>query len=122
MRVLMKNIVFLLKGVQEKMTDKAYDDMKNENGRNDKGSLNYDITKHEDMDVEVDVLNTMQHSRTTKIPSHRVESDFLRIMDSDDVSKEEMEEYSSTSHGGTLWNNKIFPDLYFISKCFNSLF
>ena len=86
--------------------------MENENGRNDKGSLNYDITKHEDMYVEVDKLNTTQHRRTTKIPSHRIENDFLRMMDSDDISEEEMEEYSSTGHGGALWNDKIFPDLY----------
>ena len=86
--------------------------MENENGRNDKGTLNYNITKHEDMDGEVDVLDIIQNRRTTKIPSHRIESDFLRMMDSDDVSEEEMEEYRSTSHGGALWNDKIFPDLY----------
>ena len=99
--------------------------MENKNGRNDKGILNYDITKHEDMDVESDVLNTIQHRRTTKIPSHRIESDFLRMMDSDDVSKEEMEEHSSTSHEGALWNQKMFPDLNvcrIVSKWFDSLF
>ena len=52
--------------------------------------------------MEGDLYDTVQRSRTTKMPSYRIESDFLRMMDSDDVSEEELEEYSSTSHGSKL--------------------
>ena len=64
--------------------------------------MNHDITSFKDRDMEGDLYDTVQRSRTTKMPSYRIESDFLRMMDSDDVSEEELEEYSSTSHGSKL--------------------
>ena len=90
--------------LQENRTDKRNDDIENDN--EDQGGLNDAIPG------EGEVFNTVHQRRPTKLPSHRIEREFLRMIDSDDVSEEEMEEYSSTSHGGALWNDKIFPDLY----------
>ena len=74
--------------------------------------------------MEEDVFNTVHRRRTTNMPSHRIESDFLRMMDSEDVSEEEMEEYSSTSHKGRVYNHKIFSLCVYIIrfKMFNSQF
>ena len=76
------------------MTDKRNDDIENDN--KDRRSLNDDIPG------EGEAFNTVHQKRTTKMPSHRIEREFLRMMDSDDVSEEELEEYRSTSHESKL--------------------
>ena len=97
--------------LQDNRTDKRNDDIENDN--KDQRGLNDDIPG------EKEVLNTVHQRGTTKMPSHRIEREFLRMMDSDDVSEEGMEEYGSRNHEGTVYNPEIFPELLllFVSKC-----